>query len=163
MPNNIVNQIIETTGTDRIQEMLNQIPRQIFDQKEKVRNLRDGYKEAEENRAMREAELLSDLSAEVNPSTGKPMYSNAESRQAALMSRKASDSDYQDAAHDAKQRELALNQAQDELDMLFDRRAVLMKALEKGTAELNLWAMYYRQEAAEAETQEAQRELKKAS
>jgi galactose-1-phosphate uridylyltransferase len=103
MPN--VSTIIEQSGVNNIMSQLNQIPQQIFDQKSKVKVAREKFKEAEDERATREAELMAIITSEVSPSNGKLLYSNAESRQAALMRDKSSDPDYLDAAALAKKAE----------------------------------------------------------
>lgn len=103
---------------DQVKDKLHQYPGLILDQKRKVRTCREVFGEAEANRSMREAELLSEIASEPNPATGKPMFSNAESRQAELKKRQDKDPDYQDYLREKRQAEMALNQAEDELEKL---------------------------------------------
>lgn len=103
---------------EQVKEKLHQYPGLILDQKRKVRTCREAFSEAEANQSMRVAELLSEIASESNPATGKPMFSNAESRQAELKKRQNNDADYQDYLREKRQAEMALNQAEDELEKL---------------------------------------------
>ena len=115
-----VREILEDLGTDLLKEKLLMLPGKIEAQKTKIRQLREVYAEAEQTRALKEAEIMTDIIAEVNLSTGKPVFSNDTARQTERLRRMATDEEYQQVARAAKKAEMVLNQAQDELQSLYD-------------------------------------------
>lgn len=112
--------ILDDLGTELLKEKLLTLPGKIEAQKATIRQLREVYAEAEQTRALKEAEIMTDIIAEVNLSTGKPVFSNDTARQTERLRRMATDEEYQQAAKAAKEAEMALNQAQDELQSLYD-------------------------------------------
>jgi hypothetical protein len=133
-------EILEQLNTEQLKTKVTGYPMLIFEQKKVARAARETCKDAEQERAAQEAILIADISAEPNPTTGKPMFSNAEARQAELLKRKRFTQDYLDAEFAAKRVEMELNQAQDKLDMLFDEYKSACFVAELVTAEVNLWA-----------------------
>lgn len=115
-----VREILEDLGTDLLKEKLLMLPGKIDAQKTLIRELREAYAEAEQTRALKEAEIMSDIIAEIDPNKGKPAFSNETARNAERLRRMAADAEYQQAAKAAKEAEMALNQAQDELQSLYD-------------------------------------------
>ena len=113
-------EILEELGTDLFKEKLLILPGKINAQKTLIRKLREAYAEAEQTRALKEAEIMSDIIAEIDPNKGKPAFSNETARNAERLRRMAADAEYQQAAKAAKEAEMALNQAQDELQSLYD-------------------------------------------
>ena len=113
-------EILEDLGTDLFKEKLLILPGKINAQKTLIRKLREAYAEAEQTRALKEAEIMSDIIAEIDPNKGKPAFSNETARNAERLRRMAADAEYQQAAKAAKEAEMALNQAQDELQSLYD-------------------------------------------
>lgn len=141
--------------TDLLKSKLRSFPSVVKEQKAKVRQLRERYNEAEQVRAMIEADLMTDISAEVNHDTGKPMFSNDKARQAELMKRKGIDDDYHCAAKDVKEAEYVLNEAQDELDKLVDEFKSYRYIVSLTTQELALMASEEREEEYSASGQTA--------
>lgn len=113
-------EILDNLGTELFKEKLLTLPAKIEAQKQKIRELREVYTEKEQARALREAEIMSDIISEVNPNTGKPAFSNDTARNAEKLRRMAADEEYQRMAREAKEAEMAVNQAQDELERLHD-------------------------------------------
>ena len=113
-------QILDDLGTKLFKEKLLTLPAKIETQKAKIRQLREVYSEKEQTRALKEAEIMEEINAETNPNTGKPLYSNEKAREAAKLRKMNTDSEYQQVARSAKDAEMAVNAAQDELDRLYD-------------------------------------------
>lgn len=139
---------------DNLIEAVKSLPRvmgdirsQIADKRQLQRNVRQALADAELVVKEAEASLLTDIIAEVNPATGKPMYSNDKARQAELMARKKTDPDYLAAASN-------LNAVKQQADTLDDEVFALdtklkeaeaefqgaCKVLEAVTAEMNIFA-----------------------
>jgi hypothetical protein len=133
-------EILEQLNTAQLKTKVNGYPALIFEQKNVVRIFREAHKDCEQERATQEAMIMADISSAVNPATGKPAFSNAESRQAELLKQKRISQDYLDAEYTAKQAEMDLNQAQDKLDMLFDEYRSACFVSDLVTAEVKLWA-----------------------
>jgi hypothetical protein len=133
-------EILSQLNTGQLKDKVAGYPALIIAQKQAVRNARTGYNDCEQERAAQEAMLIADISGTVNPATGKPMFSNAEARQAELLKQKRVVRDYLDAEFAAKRAEMELNQAQDKLDMLFDEYKSACFVAGLVTAEVNLWA-----------------------
>ena len=115
-----VREILDDLGTDLFKEKLLILPGKIDAQKTLIRELREAYAEAEQVRALKEAEIMSDIIAEIDPNKGKPLYSNETARNAERLRRMAADEEYQQAAKAAKEAEMAVNQGQDTLQSLYD-------------------------------------------
>ena len=128
-------------------QLTSELPATITSVKAKIRERREVYQEAEQARALTEAGLMTDISAEVDPNTGKAAYSNEKARAAELLVRKAKDEDYQLAEQGARAARWAYETAQDELDELFTRNRNYLAALNVIAAELNLIAAYEGQDA----------------
>lgn len=112
--------ILDDLRTDQFKQKLLTLPGQIEAQKTKIRQLREIYTEKEQARALREAEIAEEISTATNLNTGKPLYSNEKTREAAKLRKMNTDSEYQQVARSAKDAEMAVNAAQDELDRLYD-------------------------------------------
>lgn len=84
--------LIETVKS--LPRVMGDIRSQIADKRQLQRNVRQALADAELTIKEAEASLLADITAEVNPATGKPMYSNDKARQAEMMARKKTDPDY---------------------------------------------------------------------
>ena len=112
--------ILDDLGTNQFKQKLLTLPGQIEAQKTKIRQLREIYTEKEQARALREAEIMDEINTVINPNTGKPLYSNEKAREAAKLRRMSEDPEYQQIAQQAKEAEMELNAAQDELERLYD-------------------------------------------
>ena len=126
--------------TRLIKDKLLEIPDTIKNQKAEVRDARENYNEAAQAAAMLEADLATDIAAEMDPSTGKPKFSNDKTRQSELMKRKAADADYRAARQTLKEAEYRLGEAQDELEALQDKYKSYRYVAKMTAAELNVWA-----------------------
>ena len=115
-----VREILDDLGTDLFKEKLLTLPGKIDAQKTQIRELRETRAEAEQARALKEAEIMSDIISDVNPDTGKPAFSNETARNAERLRRMATDKEYQRVARMAKNMEMQVNQAQDTLQSLYD-------------------------------------------
>src|SRR5690554_3581675 len=101
-----VREILDDLGTDLFKEKLLTLPGKIDAQKTKIRELRETRAEAEQVRALKEAEIMSDIISDVNPDTGKPAFSNETARNAERLRRMATDKEYQRVARMAKNMEM---------------------------------------------------------
>jgi len=126
--------------TDLLKSKLRTFPALIKAQKQKVREAREVFNQAEMDRVLEEANLATDIAAEIDPATGKPKFSNDKTRQAELVKRKLTSEDYKIAEQSAKKAEYRLNEAQDELDKLMDEYRSYRYIVALTTQELALLA-----------------------
>lgn len=119
---------------------LEQYPEKIRNQKARVRDLKQAFNDIDADRAGRELELVAVITDEIEPTTGKAKFSNDKSRQAELAKRCRIDLDYTAAARRSREAEVAVNQAQDELDMLENKYRSCRYRAEIVAAELRFWA-----------------------
>ena len=82
--------------------------------KEVIRELAEGYKDAEDARMLVEVELADEIAGEKDPNTGKARYSNAEQRNNELTRRKITDPRHREAYRAARDALHALKAAEDE-------------------------------------------------
>lgn len=87
-----------------------------------------------------EALLVSAIAAEVNPSTGKAVFSNAEARAAELVNRKRQNVEYLAADQAAKDAEMRLNTEQFKLEQLQDQFKAYRYVVDLTARELALLA-----------------------
>lgn len=132
--------ILAQFETDMLKTKLRQAPEIIKEQKKTIRELRERFKTAEVDRSIAEANIVTDISAEVNPATGKAMFSNVEARNAELAKRKNNDSVYLAAAREAREAGYRLEESQDELEKLQDDYKSYRYITKLTTAELELFA-----------------------
>lgn len=114
-----INAIGTAYGTEGLRNALAAYPSRIKSQREVVAQARATYRNAEQARAEQEAALILDISVATDDK-GKPRYSNAEARAAALSQIKRDDGDYCDALDNVRETEAAVTEAQDTLQMLLD-------------------------------------------
>lgn len=124
-----INAIGTAYGTDALRHNLAAYPARIKKQRDAVAQARKTYRDAEQSRAEREAEMILGI-ATATDEKGKPAFSNAEARAAALTSMKGGKPftigacpdgyQYQDALTALQVAENALTEAQDSLQMLLD-------------------------------------------
>lgn len=112
--------ILVEYGTERIKQNLLTFPVLIREQKTRVAKTRQELKEAEQIKGEIEACLVAEIAAEVNENTGKPKFPNAEARAAELALRKKMNTEYQKACRTARQAEWDANEAQADLEKLWD-------------------------------------------
>lgn len=125
-------------GIPQLIEQVQQLPDEIRRQQAAVQAARQTVEEAREAVELLEAALMSDISAAVDPRTGKPAYSNDAARKAELARRKAASGDYQVAARRLAEAEASLAAAQFDLDLFLNRFAAARSLVNLQAARLNL-------------------------
>ena len=113
-------QILAAYETDHLKQKMFDYPREIFNKKKEIRQLREVFAESDQERAVLEAEMMQEITDTKDPSTGKAKYSNEKTRDGELTRRKADSSDYFNVMQVVKRAGYALSEAQDELEMLQD-------------------------------------------
>ena len=126
--------------TDLLKSKLRGFPYIIKEQKQKVREAREIFSQADMDRTLEEANLMTDIAADIDPGTGKARYSNDKTRQAELIRRKLNSDDYKVAEQSSKEAEYVLNETQDELDQLVDEFKSYRYIVSLTTQELALLA-----------------------
>jgi hypothetical protein len=114
-------------------------PDKIADQKAAVRSAKKNFEDLDQERAVRELEIMSDITGDSDPSTGKARFSNDKARQAELAKRVKVDPEYQAALRQSKDAEMGLNQAQDELERLENKFRSCRYRAELAAAEFRFW------------------------
>jgi len=112
-------EILYQFETAKIKNQLAEYPERIFQAKEAVNNLREELKMAETELKEAEAMLITEIALETN-GNGKPKFGNERTRQAELIKRQANDKDYQTVLENLKQVQRKLDNAQLNLELLYD-------------------------------------------
>ena len=133
-------QILTDYETQRFKERLLEFPELIKSQRQKIRLLRDHFKDADSARAIIEADLATDINVEMDPNSGKAKYSNEKARAAELLKRKAASEDFKVADRQARHAGYALGEAEDELEALQDKYRSYRYIVRLVSAELELMA-----------------------
>lgn len=115
-----VEQILAQFQTQTIKAKLLELPNQIQAAKEELSQAKMNLKYAEEDRLQAEAVLIAAISAELDPNTGKPKFSNEKARAAELVRRKNTDTDYQIAERTCIEAQTAVENLQIKLEKLQD-------------------------------------------
>jgi hypothetical protein len=136
----LVEAILAGYETKVLKARLLEFPALIRAQKDKAAAARQSLKEAELDKAEAEAELMVIIAAETNLSTGKPTYSNAESRTAELLKRKKNNPDYQAAAMAVRGTEYSASETQFDLEQLQDQFKAYRYIVDLTARELALMA-----------------------
>lgn len=148
------NQITNTFKIEELKSKLLLLPSKMASIREKISEERSGLRaarqmlaDAELNVKETEAAIMADIIAEVNPSTGKPKFSNDKARQAELMARKKTDPDYLAAVERLNDIKSRVEAFEDEIYSLDSQLKELetefmgtSKVLEAVTAEMNIYA-----------------------
>jgi hypothetical protein len=135
-----VREILEDLNTERQKVQLLDFPDQIYRQKEKIRSLRQVFKDADSERALREADIASEIASETNPDTGKPVYSNAAARDDERLKRLARDPEYQQLLKKVREASMAVESAQDELERIENKFKASRYVTALITEEISLYA-----------------------
>lgn len=106
--------------TRLLKNKLLEYPGLIRRKKDELSEARRALTEALNTRNEEEALLKTAIAAEVNPSTGKPAFSNAEARAAELVNRKKTSAAYQEAEKAVQEAEAQVNSLQFDLERLQD-------------------------------------------
>jgi len=125
-------------GIPQLIEQVQQLPDEIRRQQAAVQAARQTVDEAREVLELMEAALMSEISAAVDPRTGKPAFSNEAARKAELARRKAANEEYQAAARQLAEAEATLAAAQADLDLLCNRFSAARSLVNLQAARLNL-------------------------
>lgn len=126
--------------TRLLKDKLLEFPGQIRRQKDELQQARRQLSEAQNSRNEEEALLKSMIAAEMNPGTGKPIYSNAEVRAAELISRKKTNAMYQDTEKLVQDVEAKVNSLQFDLERLQDQFKAYRYVMDLTARELALMA-----------------------
>lgn len=137
---NVVTDILQNLTTELYKEKLLTFPSKIESQKQKVRELREIHAEKEQARALKEAEIMEEINAEIDPDTRKPLYGNEKAREAAKLRKMSINQEYQQLAQEAKEAKMAMNQAQDHLERLQDEFKSFQILAEIVASEVALYA-----------------------
>lgn len=128
---NTLNNIYQENDINDLRTQLDTLPSDIHNQRRKInsyrsqqRNLHKDIKEKESALKSLENDLLLFITAEINPDTGKPKFSNDKARQAELNNRKKTDTSY--IAIDSQ-----LRQMRDQADELENQVAMAEAELER--------------------------------
>ncbi|MTI95217.1 MAG: hypothetical protein FH749_06970 [Firmicutes bacterium] len=126
--------------TKAIKTFLREAPLEIRQRKEDLRSMYEGLQNAEQGLKLAEADLMTDISAETDPETGKAVFSNEKARAAELTRRKAHDPTYLEAQKEQRAAKADYEGAKDELDEIVDKYRSYRVIAELTTAELRLLA-----------------------
>lgn len=115
-----VEQILAQFQTQTLVAKLLELPSQIQTAKEELAGAKMDLKYAEEARMQAEAILVAAISAELDPNTGKPKFSNDKVGAAELTRRKTIDIDYLNAEQDCNEAQILVENLQIQLEKLQD-------------------------------------------
>jgi len=134
-----------------MKEKLFNFPGEIRAKKAELETARRILKEAQVQLQELEAEMVAAIAAEVNPNTGKALYSNAEARAAELIRRKAESKDYAAAYGAVRRAEEDVNALQFDLERLYDEFRAYRYVVDLTARELALLAVDSHSEGREME------------
>jgi hypothetical protein len=134
------NDLFRNINPEAVLIELNSYPEQIKNQRNIVRNLKTAFDNVDQERQIRELEIMGDITSEVDQPTGKAKFSNDKSRQVELAKRIKTDIQYNDASKKSRGAETSLNQAQDELEMLENKYRSCRYRAEIIASTLRFWA-----------------------
>jgi chromosome segregation ATPase len=117
-----------STEYEQIKVDLEELPEKIRIQKQKLSDLKEIVEESEQEVDLIESTLMMEISEELDD-TGKKKYSNKQMRSAELAKRKKQNEEYQEIKKDLKQSKRAVEQAELEVEKLYNefksKRAVM--------------------------------------
>ncbi len=127
--------------TKLIKDRLLKYPSQIWGQKIAVRRRRKEYKDIKQEIKLIETQIMAAITAEKNPATNKPVFSNAEARQAELERRKSNIEHYNDIAEKLNKAEFNMTEEQEELELLIDEYKAHLCVGQIVAGEVNLYTL----------------------
>ncbi len=150
----IRSKIKEENNVNGLLEQIQHLPSDIYNHRIKINQYRSQqrtlFREMKDRETILkslENDLLLMITAETNPETGKPKFSNEKARQAELANRKKTDQTYQDTEAQikkmkdhAEQLENEVAMAEAELDKLENQFYAIRKQLDLATKEIALAA-----------------------
>lgn len=104
--------INDQLGVDSIRQKLEDLPMQIKGHQSAVFAVKMALADAEQMVLAAKAELQAAIAMELNLATGKPLFSNAETREAELIRRQVGDAGYQAAMAQFREAQEIYSQAQ---------------------------------------------------
>lgn len=110
--------INDQLGVDSIREKLTNLPMQINGHQAAVFAAKGAVADAEQMVLAAKAELQAAIALETNPATLKPMFSNAEAREAELIRRQVADPGYKAAMARLRKAQEVYSQAQSAVEQL---------------------------------------------
>jgi len=125
-------------GIPHLIERLTQLPDDIRRQQDLVHAARQAVEEARETLELIEANLMAEISAALDPRTGKPAFGNETARKAELARRKTLSTEYGDAARQLADAESNLAAAQYDLELLLHRFSAVRALADLQAARLKL-------------------------
>lgn len=131
--------ILAQYNTAQLRERLQQLPTELATAKGELRTAREAAQAAQQRRAEIEAELAMQIATAIGDN-GKPAYSNAETRAAALITARRDSGDYRAWDISVRLRESDVAVAQDEVARLQDEFQALRYVARLVTAELAVLA-----------------------
>lgn len=132
--------IDEEFGGALITQRLLELPARIRGLKDAAAAARDSVADARNDVEQARAVIVAWIAAEINPSTGKPAFSNEEARKAEFIRRAADDEDYKVAMTALRQAEDALGIATFDLERAQDEFAALQAAARIAAGRMALMA-----------------------
>jgi len=133
-------ELLHEYETRLLKDKLLEFPSQIHRKKDDLAEARRQLTEAQSARNEEEAFLKVTISAETNPDTGKPAFTNAEARAAELINRKKISAEYQNAEKVCGDAEAAVNSLQFDLERLQDEFRAYRYVVDLTARELALLA-----------------------
>ncbi len=134
--------VAQEFGVNSIVDRLAQLPDQIRGHQVAVHAAKQAVAEAEDDLLTARASLVAMVATETNPATGKPAFTNPETREAELIRRQFDNVIYQDAMFRLRDARQTHAQAQAELEMLQNKFAATRKAADLVAGQLNLLASH---------------------
>ncbi len=113
-------ELLHEYETRLLKDKLLEFPALLHRKKEELAEARRQLSEAQVAREEEEALIKTIIAAEMNPNTGKPMFTNAEMRAAELVNRKKSSTEYQQTEKVCGEYEATVNALQFDLERLQD-------------------------------------------
>lgn len=129
---------VKDANVEAIIARLSQLPIEIRRHKDAVAAANRAVEESQADVDRAEAVLVARIANDMNPQSGKPVFSNAEARQAELTQRRAKDEDYQIAFRALVDASEAKNTASFELEKLQDEFRSLGSVSRLVAAELSV-------------------------
>ncbi len=139
-PLEVAREIETELGVNDLARRLMEYPQEIRREQDAVEAARQQMAEAKSGLQLHESLLAAQINGEINPNTGKAMYSNDAARKAELAKRQAEDPGYQEALAKVRDAESALNAAQFDLDMLKDKFSAMKTVAGLIEGQLRLYA-----------------------
>lgn len=140
MATSSIEQVLAQFQTQTLKAKLLELPSQIQSVKEELGQARMDLEHAKEDRLQAEAILTAAISAEVDPATGKAMFSNDKARTAEFIRRKNMDTDYLIADRAYEEAQVLVENLQFKLEKLQDEFRSYRYVTDLTARELALYA-----------------------